>query len=526
MSLSVQLYKLRTDAGLTQEKFASVIGVSRQAVQKWESGTAVPDLDNLVRIAKNFDVSLDTLVLESDHRYKEELAYEKKIQPKYTSMHGSEVYSSNLTIEFDQSMDEGKDIAAYEELFRAVSKMPTGDEKERIADVLYDIVMSAPQREGYPYIEPSELAAIRSCRPDARPGFGKPDADTLKDKIHGAWLGRICGCLLGKPVECLRTNVLVPLLKESGNYPMHRYIVSSDVTDEFCERHNARLKNRCWADTVAGMPADDDTNYMVLAHKLIEKYGLDFTPWDMSRHWLAMQPKDAYCTAERVAFCNFVKGYAPPESAVYKNPCREWIGAQIRGDYFGYIFPGDPEKAAELAWRDASISHIKNGIYGEMWASAMIAAAAVEDDIVTIIEAGLAQIPEKSRLTEAIHEIISMHAEGKSKEDCFAYIHEKWDEHSGYGWCHTISNAMVVTASLLYGGGDYGASICMAVETGFDTDCNGATVGSVIGMRGGVSAIGDEWTKPVNDLLHTTIFGMTTVKISEMAEKTWQTAIK
>jgi len=66
----------------------------------------------------------------------------------------------------------------------------------------------------------------------------------------------------------------------------------------------------------------------------------------------------------------------------------------------------------------------------------------------------------------------------------------------------------------------------MAVETGFDTDCNGATVGSVLGMRGGVSAIGDEWTKPVNDLLHTTIFGMTTVKISEMAEKTWQTAIK
>ena len=102
----------------------------------------------------------------------------------------------------------------------------------------------------------------------------------------------------------------------------------------------------------------------MLYQELIRKYGRDFTPYDVSRMWLDSQPKNAYCTAERVAFINFVKGFTPPASAVHKNPYREWIGAQIRADYFGYINPGRPEAAAEMAWRDACVSHVKNGIYG------------------------------------------------------------------------------------------------------------------------------------------------------------------
>jgi ADP-ribosylglycohydrolase len=79
---------------------------------------------------------------------------------------------------------------------------------------------------------------------------------------------------------------------------------------------------------------------------------------------------------------------------------------------------------------------------------------------------------------------------------------------------------MIVAASLLYGEGDFSKSICMAVETGFDTDCNGATVGSILGMAKGKGAISSCWTDPIRDTLHTSIFGVGTVSISECAEKT------
>ena len=62
----------------------------------------------------------------------------------------------------------------------------------------------------------------------------------------------------------------------------------------------------------------------------------------------------------------------------------------------------------------------------------------------------------------------------------------------------------------------------MAVETGFDTDCNGATVGSILGMANGIDSIAECWTRPINDTLHTSIFGVGTVKISDRVKMTME----
>ena len=125
MNIGKSIAKLRCDLSLSQEKFADLIGVSRQAVQKWESETSSPDMENLARIANQFGISLDLLVLGRDKREMEELRVVKKIEPQYDMINGWDSYADNLMIEYRQSMDEGKDLAQYEGLFQAVSGMRT-----------------------------------------------------------------------------------------------------------------------------------------------------------------------------------------------------------------------------------------------------------------------------------------------------------------------------------------------------------------------------------------------------------------
>ncbi len=522
MPLNQNINKLRTSAKMTQMEFAEKLGVSHQSVQKWESGQSQPELDKLVRMSNEFGVSVDCLLFDTNRRELEEIPANKKIFPSYDAIPDWELYSEQLEVELRQCSDEGLDISEFSDVMKAVSRLKRGEIKTKLADTLFSAVLNAKTLPSCKYFEPSELASIKSSCKAPEKVLPCVDKAALREKIKGAWYGRIAGCMLGKTVEGIRTNELHPLLKESGNFPMHRYIKSTDITPDMLSRFNFRLASRPYADKIDCMPTDDDTNYTALYQVLISKYGRSFKPQDVASLWLKYQPKDAYCTAERVAFKNFVDGYAPPHSAVYKNPYREWIGAQIRADYFGYINPGDPAMAAEMAWRDACISHVKNGIYGEMYIAAAITIAAVCNDIPEILKTALCYIPEKSRLCEAVSRIIERYENGISCDDAFADIHARWNEYDGHDWCHTISNCEIVVASLLYGGNDYGKSICLAVQTGFDTDCNGATVGSILGMKNGISSIGEEWTVPFNGKLETTIFGVGTASIEKFVDKTME----
>ena len=519
MQIGTSIYKLRTNAKLTQAQFSEILGVSQQSVQKWESGVSTPDLDKLVLISKYFGISLDSLILGHDNRVVEEISTLQGIKPQYQNLQEWEFYSSNLLIEYQQSIDEGLDVERYKDLFFSIATLPNSEYKKKFGDVLFELVSSAKQKEGYPYLEPSALEEIKCLRKPSSP-LRPYDKNALEGKIHGAWMGRICGCLLGKPLEMIRSDEFIPLLQQSGNYPMHRYIYRADITEEMINTYRFPFKGRHYVDDMPCMIPDDDTNYMIIAQELIENCGKTFTPDDVAQAWVSSQSKNAYWTAERVAYCNFVQGFTPPQSAIYKNPYREFIGAQIRGDYFGYINPGNPELAAEMAFRDASISHVKNGIYGEMFVAAMLAVAATTNDLEEIILGGLAQIPSTSRLYESVTSIINDFKTNKTQKECFDRIHSEYDEYTDYGWCHTIPNAMIVTASLLYGKGDYSKSICMAVETAFDTDCNGATVGSILGMANGIQSIPEYWQAPIRDTLQTTIFGLDSVKVSDRVKMT------
>lgn len=146
------------------------------------------------------------------------------------------------------------------------------------------------------------------------------DKSRLRDKIVGAWYGRICGCSLGKPIEGVRNPELGILLRETGNYPMHRYIKRSDLSDELLGRVGSWLGKNMYADISECALADDDTNYTVLYQELIEKYGRDFTSKNVADIWLDRQPKNAYCTAERAASATSSRALHRPRPQNIRTP--------------------------------------------------------------------------------------------------------------------------------------------------------------------------------------------------------------
>ena len=65
MTFKEKLVKLRKLKGLTQDEFASAVGVSRQAVYKWESGQSYPEVPKLIEMKLLFDISIDNLLDEN-----------------------------------------------------------------------------------------------------------------------------------------------------------------------------------------------------------------------------------------------------------------------------------------------------------------------------------------------------------------------------------------------------------------------------------------------------------------------------
>ena len=419
-----------------------------------------------------------------------------------------------LNDEFVQLQEEGKNVEALKEKYNSIEDTQGF---KKVCEELYNNLDKLSKVDDYPYLEPSELHKIRlkldNTALNAEMTWTR---DTLYDRIYGAWLGRTAGCLLGKPVEGWPRSKISELLHEYGVYPLNHYFtnryVPKDVETWMNDLYQQNAIELCKA-----MPRDDDMDYTILALKTIETYGLQFTSENIAEMWLTHLPPLMTYTAERAAYFNLCSGITIPEAAVLFNPYREWIGAQIRTDLYGYINPGNPQLAAEMAFRDAAVSHTSNGIYGAMFISAMNAAAFVESDIETIIRVGAGQIPHTSRLYEAIHWVLQLKKVEPDWERAGDQLLERF---KAYHRVHTINNAGIVCLALLYGEGDFEKTITIATMMGLDTDCNAATAGSIIGILKGANSLPDKWIKPLHDQIESFIAGEGTQHISKLALRT------
>jgi ADP-ribosylglycohydrolase len=353
-----------------------------------------------------------------------------------------------------------------------VSPGPASPELHALADRLLDALdeQPMPPRPG----EPDDLDGIRAMWRDVP----RWEARVNTTKLHAAWVGRAVGCLLGRAAE-----------HGEAAWPP--------------------------ADPAEAMRACDDLTYTLLALRLVERVGPDFTTEDVAQAWLDELPAGRVFTAERIAYRNLLLGYTPPQTALRANPFREWIGAQIRADLYGWIHPGRPDLAAACAYQDATVSHVRAGVYGALWVAAMSSAALTASSVDEVLDAGESVVPPVSRFANAVMDGRDLASREKDWDEVVDAIHARYGQRH---WVHVLPNAALVAAALAFHGGDFADSVRGIVAAGCDTDSNGATVGAITAaLAGGVPV---EWSAPLRDTLHTSIPGSDRVAFTELAERT------
>jgi ADP-ribosylglycohydrolase len=424
--------------------------------------------------------------------------------------------------ELKQLQEEGAHVTGLVQRWNDLKKqtLPETEFRNRAEEFYRVIEEDFPPVRDFPY-EPSSWDSLsRLCQingdkvPTYSPAF-------IENRILGGWLGRAAGCLLGKPVEKIPRHAIKEILLSNGTWPLTDYITEKEVPQSLLKefpwnKHSGRESLR---ENIVCMPEDDDMNYSMLNLHVLETYGKNFSAEDIVRTWLDMLPVLSTFTAERVAYVNYLSGILPPHTALVRNPYREWIGAQIRADMWGWVSPAQPFRAAELAWRDASVSHVRNGMYGEVFFAAAIAESFGNEDLRTVVCNALKFIPPRSRLAEAIRYVLALPVEKTSWEETVSLLYEKF---GSYHWVHTINNAALVVAALLSSKNDFGRAICNVVMGGWDTDSNGATVGSIMGTSLGADNLPAQWIEPLHDRIRTSLKGFDNARFSDLACRTAQ----
>ncbi len=343
------------------------------------------------------------------------------------------------------------------------------------------------------------------------------DVDPVR--IRGAWEGRVSGCLLGKPLEVLSFQEgvagIADYLEQADAAPLRDYVPL--IEGSLAERTGAGC---CRGHIVRAEP-DDDINYTLLALLILEDKGGDFDTVDVARAWLKLLPAGTTWTAERAAYRvlmnrmadEFVNGAEPgfDLAECSDNDYNEWIGAQIRADLYGWVCPGEPARAAELARRDAALSHRGEGVHGAAFVAALGAAIPMTDSMESAIESALAEIPADSDTAAAVRYGRAL----SGSDDPVASLHS---EYAGMSPVHTLNNLALVVWALCSTEGDFGAAIGNAVAAGWDTDCNGATVGGLVGLSG--VPVPAEWTRPWNGRIGVDLAGIGELRLDDVTDRT------
>lgn len=443
-------------------------------------------------------------------------------------MPGYANYKTLYKNEYNCLKDEGYDVDKFAKPSDSKEFLPFPDEVDSYdcespefwKNAYYSLikVRELGIRKDYLYFEPNDYDEIMANAINAPSLIPLTDEEYI-ERINGAFYGRCAAVILGKPLEMgLSKNDIKKYLESINEYPI------TDYVSGYSPSLDMRLREDCIYSTKGNVKyaqPDDDINYTLLGLQLAELHPDGFKKQDVGYNWLNNIAYHWCWCASRQAYFSLVSiddtldFEEQIEQIPYRlNPWRECIDGQIRTDIWGYIYPADLKNASKNAHTDCSFSLTKNGIYGGMFVAGAISGALSKNPTVEkIIASGLACIPKKSRLYEAVMLVCDWWRETHDWEACCDRIYEKYGHLS---FADTINNMAIVTLGIVAGELDYSRSISIATMCGFDTDCNSGTVGSIIGAAVGINAIDQKWIAPLNDTIKSTVASFGDCKISDI----------
>ena len=282
----------------------------------------------------------------------------------------------------------------------------------------------------------------------------------FRDRVYACWLGKNIGGTLGMPFE--------------GRQTIHTLT---------------------FFDPVPKTPAaNDDLDLQLLWLKALEERGTNINARILGEYWLKYVPVNwnEYGTGK----VNMKDGFLPPLSGHFRNEkWRNSNGAWIRSEIWACLAPGCPSIAVRYAYEDACVDHgASEGTYAEMFTAAVESAAFVEHDRDKLINIGLSYVPANSNLAQVLRVAVDAHKKGLDLASAREAVLKASEP---TGWFQAPRNVAFTMLGWLYGGDDFGSSICDAVNCGDDTDCTGATLGSIFGIIHGGKCISDKWRAPV-----------------------------
>ena len=194
---------------------------------------------------------------------------------------------------------------------------------------------------------------------------------------------------------------------------------------------------------------------------------------------------------------NLRRGLAPPISGAYGNWYGSSTGALMRCELWALLLPGAPQQAAACAYRDASIDHRDEGIWAAMFFAGLASAAFFITDVRSLLTIGLAMIPRTCRTARAVKAalVAAYNAEphGAARDRILKEV-------GSSNYTDAPQNVGFLALALLYGGRDFGAGICAAVNCGYDAASVAGLTGTVYGIWLSQQGIPDSWKAPIGDM--------------------------